>query len=94
MTDAPPLFLYMKPGCHLCEEARAMLDAILRARAAAGQPVPSVEERDITTNDAWQRAWFDRIPVVELGGRIEPEVVSAARLRRLLADVLGPAAGG
>ena len=88
------LVLYMKPGCHLCEQARGMLDDLLLARSAAGLPVPPVEERDITTVDAWEREFFDRIPVVDLAGRREELLVSPARLRRLLADVLDVAAGG
>jgi hypothetical protein len=45
-------------------------------------------ERDIDTNEAWQRAYFATIPVVELGdGRLET-VTSLAKLRRLLADQL------
>ena len=92
MLDVPPLVLYTKPGCHRCEQARAALDALLAARAAAGLVVPPVEERDITTDDAWQRAFFDRIPVVELADRRLDELTSPARLRRLLADVLD--AGG
>ena len=94
MTDVPQLVLYMKPGCHLCEQARAMLDDLFAARAAAGLPVPPVEERDITTDDAWERAFFDKIPVVDLADRREELVISPARLRRLLADVLDAPASG
>ena len=65
-----------------------MVDALLADRGANGLPVPAVDERDIDTSDAWHRAWFDRIPVVELGsGRLEM-VTSLAKLRRLLAEQL------
>jgi len=90
MTDAPlpDLVLYRRAACSLCDEARAMVDALLADRATRGLPVPAVDERDIDTNDAWQRAFFDRIPVVELGtGRLET-VTSLAKLRRLLAEQL------
>ena len=90
MTDAPlpDLILYRRAACGLCDEARAMVDALLTDRATRGLPTPAVDERDIDTNAAWQRAFFDRIPVVELGtGRLET-VTSLARLRRLLAEQL------
>ena len=65
-----------------------MVDALLADRATRGLPAPAIDERDIDTNDAWQRAFFDRIPVVELGtGRLET-VTSLAKLRRLLAEQL------
>jgi hypothetical protein len=93
MRDVPDLIFYAKPGCHLCEQARGMVDDLLRVRAAVGLPVPLVEERDITSDQSWERAFFDKIPVVDLGGRREELVISPARLRRLLADVLdAPAA--
>jgi hypothetical protein len=90
MTDAPlpDLILYRRAACSLCDEARAMVDALLADREARGATLPCVEERDIDTNDAWQRAFFDRIPVVELGtGRLEL-VTSLAKLRRLMAEQL------
>ena len=49
---------------------------------------PTFVERDIDDDPAWQRAYFATIPVVELGeGRLET-VISAAKLRRLLAEQL------
>jgi len=84
----PDLVLYGRPGCGLCEEARALLDAILESRARAGLPTPHLQERDIETDPAWQRAYFATIPVVELGDRRLELATSAAKLRRLLADVL------
>jgi hypothetical protein len=90
MTDAPlsDLILYRRTDCALCDEARAMVDALLADRAQRGLPAPAVVERDIDTNEAWQRAYFATIPVVELGdGRLET-VTSLAKLRRLLADQL------
>ena len=94
MSDAPvtpplpALILYRRTGCALCDEARTMLDALLDDRRARGLPTPTVEERDIDTDDAWQRAFFDRIPVVELGTARLETVTSLARLRRLLSEQL------
>ncbi|HEY7961730.1 MAG TPA: glutaredoxin family protein [Solirubrobacteraceae bacterium] len=54
------LTLYTKPGCHLCEEALAVL---LRVRAEFAF---ELRERDITTEEELHRAYFERIPVVDL----------------------------
>ncbi len=89
MADAsPPLFLYVRQGCHLCEETRVLLDALLDDRRERGLRVPIVEERDIETNEAWHRAFLTTIPVVELGGHRLELATSAGKLRRLLADAL------
>jgi len=90
MHDAPlpDLILYGRPGCHLCDEARETVEALLRQRSEAGQPTPRLVERDIETDDAWQRAWFASIPVLELGDRRLELATSQAKIRRLLADGL------
>lgn len=88
VSDPPALILYSRPGCGLCDDVRALLLALLEQRSAAGLPAPSLEERDIETDPAWQRAYFASIPVVELGDRRLDTVTSAAALRRLLADGL------
>jgi glutaredoxin len=54
--------LYSKPDCHLCAEALARLQAL---RAELGF---DLEEQDITLDDALQRSYFERIPVVALEG--------------------------
>ena len=81
----PNLILYSRPGCHLCDDARAMLRAILDARAAGNRPVPRLIERDITTNETWARTFFTTIPVVEFGSRRVELATSVAKLRALLA---------
>ena len=90
MHDAPlpDLVLYGRPGCGLCDETRTILTALLDERQRAGLATPAVEERDIDTDPAWQRAFFASIPVVELGDRRLELATSAAKLRRLMADVL------
>ena len=52
------LVLYGRPGCHLCDEARAVLERI-------GHPF---EEVDIETDDALLVRYLERIPVVVLDG--------------------------
>ena len=90
MTDAPlpDLILYRRAECGLCDEARAMVDALLEDRSRRGLPNPAVEERDIDSDDGWQRAYFDRVPVIELGEARLETVTSLAKLRRLLAEQL------
>jgi glutaredoxin len=89
----PDLILYSRPGCHLCDEARAILAALLEERARDGRPNPPLVERDITANPEWERAFFTTIPVVELGDRRVELATSLARLRALLAsqDAAAPA---
>ena len=84
----PDLVLYGRPSCGLCDETRTILLALQEQRARAGLAVPILVERDIETDPAWERAFFSAIPVVELGGRRLELATSAAKLRRLLTDVL------
>jgi hypothetical protein len=82
------LYLYRRPGCDLCDDTRTVLVQLLAERAAAGLPCPTLVERDIDTDDDWQRAFLATIPVVELGDQRLELAVSPARIRRLLTDVL------
>ena len=52
------LTLYGRPGCHLCDDARAVLDRI-------GHPY---EEVDIEQDERLHRRYLERIPVVALDG--------------------------
>jgi glutaredoxin len=59
---SPTVTLYGRPGCHLCDDARA---ALLRVQ----RQVPfALEEIDITTDDELHRRYLERIPVVALEG--------------------------
>jgi hypothetical protein len=88
----PDLILYSRPGCHLCDDARSLLEQLLAQRAADGRPAPRLVERDISTNGAWEREHFATIPVVELGDRRLELVTSVAKVRALLATLDEPAA--
>ena len=83
-SPLPDLVLYSRPGCHLCDETRAMLQAMLRVRAAAGATLPRLVERDIDADDDLTRRYLDRIPVVELGAERLELAVGDAGLRRFL----------
>jgi len=52
------LLLYSRPGCHLCDDARAVIERV-------GAPFAEI---DITTDDALHAAYLERIPVVVLDG--------------------------
>jgi glutaredoxin len=61
--------LYGKPGCHLCEEARGVVEAV-----RAEHPF-DLEEVDITRDAALERAYRERIPVVAIDGEEALELV-------------------
>jgi hypothetical protein len=84
----PDLVLYARPGCHLCDETRTALEAILADRRARGLPAPALVERDIDADDALQAKYAFTIPVVALGASEIELATSPARLRRLLSDAL------
>ena len=54
--------LYGRRGCHLCDDARAILQ-----RIRATQPF-ALEEIDIESDDALLRRYVERIPVIALDG--------------------------
>ena len=54
--------LYGKPGCHLCDEARAVV-----GEAVAGRAV-DLEEVDVTLDPALERRYGERIPVLAVDG--------------------------
>lgn len=90
MADAPlpDLVLYSRSGCHLCDEARYLLQALLDERRHIALPTPTLTEIDIESDPELERRFFTTIPVVELAGRRVELATSAAKLRRLLSDVL------
>jgi glutaredoxin len=72
------LALLGKPGCHLCDDARAVLE-----RVGA-----SFTEVDITIDDTLHATYLERIPVVLLDGVERFELfVDEAALRGLLDKV-------
>jgi hypothetical protein len=87
-TPLPDLVLYGRSGCHLCEEARAIVLALLAERADRGLPAPRLVDRDIESDPDWHRANLASIPVIEIGDRRLELVTSSSRIRRLLEDAL------
>ena len=73
--------LYSRPGCHLCDAARAVLEAE-RERTPFG-----FEEVDIQGDDALERNYGVRIPVIEIDGHAHFEFeVDAIELARVLRE--------
>jgi glutaredoxin len=71
--------LYGRPGCHLCDDARELLQ-----RLRAELPFALVE-RNIEQDDALHRAYLERIPVIALDGEeLFDFFVDEAELRRRL----------
>jgi glutaredoxin len=66
---SPLVRLYARPDCHLCDEARAGLER-LRGDGLDFE----LEEVDIETDEELHARFLERIPVVELEGRIVSEL--------------------
>ena len=76
------LTLIGKPGCHLCDDARIVVDRVL-----ADFPDVTVEERSILDDAELSRAYSEEIPVVMIDGRVHTIWrVDEARLRDALAE--------
>ena len=55
--------LYGRPGCHLCDDARVVLERIRET-----EPF-ELEEVDIEADDDLLKRYLERIPVIALDGR-------------------------
>jgi glutathione S-transferase len=80
----PQVTLYGKPGCHLCDDARAVVE-----RVRAVHPF-ELREVDVSLDPELHRAYGERIPVLELDGEELFEFfVDAAELGRRIDRVDG-----
>jgi hypothetical protein len=66
---SPRVTLYARPDCHLCDRARAQLEAL-----QAEGLVFELEEVDIDSDERLLARYLERIPVVMLGGEIVAEL--------------------
>jgi len=69
MPSRQTVVLYGRPDCHLCDEARAGLEALRRDGVAF-----EIDEVDIESDDGLLRRYLERIPVIELDGEIVSEL--------------------
>jgi hypothetical protein len=79
LGEAPPrVVLFSKPGCHLCDDARAIVEAV------CGELGESYDEIDITTSEELMAAYGEEIPVTLVDGarhdfwRVDPVRLRAA----------------
>lgn len=70
---APVLTLISKPGCHLCDDARDVVTAVvseLNAAASGAQQAIVVEEKSILDDAALHARFVEEIPVVMINGEV------------------------
>ncbi|WP_333769136.1 glutaredoxin family protein [Streptomyces sp. IBSBF 2435] len=80
MTSARTVTLIGKPGCHLCDDARAVVEKVAAATGAV------LVEQDITQDEELYRRYWEQIPVVLVDGEQHTFWrVDELRLRRALA---------
>jgi glutaredoxin len=75
--------LYTRQGCHLCEQAQAVIDEVAAGRA-------TVEIIDIDTDEQLRDRYTVRVPVVAVDG---VEIAEYEVDRDLLLDVLSAGGG-
>jgi glutaredoxin len=76
----PLVTLYSRPGCHLCEEMKAVIERVARATPFA------LDEIDISGDPELERLYGLEIPVLLVDGRKAAKYrVTEEQLRRRLA---------
>ena len=90
LSPTPPVrvVLYGAEGCHLCEDARAVIISHLASLAASGAASAFLEVVDIHADEALTRAFMETIPVIEAGGERLELATSPARIRAFLDTAL------
>ena len=78
------LTIYSRPGCHLCEEMKAVVETVARS-------IPlSLEEVDISTDASLEARYGLEIPVLLVDGRKAAKYrIGEGELRKLLAGRAG-----
>jgi glutaredoxin len=79
----PVVTLYGRPGCHLCDDARAVV------LEAARRTDFTLREVDIESDDEIFKAMLERIPVVTIDGEEHAELF--VDLEALVAALSSPA---
>ena len=82
LGEPPPrVLLYSKPGCHLCDEARTVIEAVC---AELGE---GYDEIDISTSPDLMTRFGEEIPVTFVdGAQHDYWRVNAERLRKALSS--------
>lgn len=78
-TGAPRVRLYSKPGCHLCDDARVVIERVCTDLGT------SYDEVDISTSPDLMKEYAEEVPVTLVdGARHDFWRVDEQRLRRAL----------
>ena len=73
------LIIYSRPGCHLCDEMKAVIQRVARVIPLA------LEEIDISTDPALEARYGLEIPVLMMGGKKAAKYrVTEEELRKML----------
>jgi len=59
------LTLYSRPGCHLCDEMKAIVERVARTST----PVPTIEIIDISSDPELEALYGLEIPVLLVNGK-------------------------
>lgn len=79
------LTLIGKPNCHLCDDARAVVESVL---ADFAEGAVTLEELSILDDAELQEKYLEEIPVVLIDGRVHNIWrIDPARLRSALEEV-------
>ena len=82
------LTLIGKPGCHLCDEARDVVDGVIASLVAEpAAPVIALDELSILDDAELHDKYWEQIPVLLVNGEVlDTWHVNAARLRATLLE--------
>jgi len=84
------LTLYSRPGCHLCDDMKAIVQRVVRT---AAEPI-AIEEIDISTDASLEARYGLEIPVLLVDGRKAAKYrVTEGEVTRLLAGRIAKAKG-
>ncbi|HEY3042974.1 MAG TPA: glutaredoxin family protein [Vicinamibacterales bacterium] len=84
------LTIYTRPGCHLCQEMKVIVERVVRETRAAAQ----IQEIDIANNRALEEQYGQEIPVLLVNGRKAAKYrISEKDLTRILTARAGGAGG-
>jgi thiol-disulfide isomerase/thioredoxin len=84
------LTIYSRPGCHLCDEMKA----VVRRAAASVDAHITIEDIDISTDPDLEARYGLEIPVLLVNGKKAAKYrVSEQELARMLRDRAGGAGG-
>ena len=63
------LTIYSKPGCHLCDEMKAVVTQALRGRDGISREAITIEEIDISADAALLERYGLEVPVLLIDGK-------------------------